>query len=193
MDNPSYTCNHQHRHNLPFGRRTPDARHAKMADPLFLAFAAVTIGAAILAIEARDLVYGAAALGIAFLGVAGLFFLLDAAYVGWFQIAVYIGAVVVLILFTVMLVGPKMGETPLGLKRVSLLAAILVSLLLGMTGALANATAFPGQDSCGSGCDLTLLSTSLLKNYGVQLEFMSLVMAAAVIGALAISKTDRGQ
>jgi len=153
----------------------------------------VTIGAAILAIEARDLVYGAAALGIAFLGVAGLFFLLDAAYVGWFQIAVYIGAVVVLILFTVMLVGPRMGEAPLGLKRVSLLAAILVSLLLGMTGALANATAFPGKDSCGSGCDLYLLSTSLLKNYGVQLEFMSLVMAAAVIGALALSKTDRGQ
>ena len=164
-----------------------------MTDLLFLAFAAVTIGAAILAIEARDLVYGAAALGIAFLGVAGLFFLLDAAYVGWFQIAVYIGAVVVLILFTVMLVGPKMGETPLGLKRVSLLAAILVSLLLGMTGALANATAFPGQDSCGSGCDLYLLSTSLLKNYGVQLEFMSRVMAAAVIGALVLSKTDRGQ
>ena len=121
-----------------------------MTDLLFLAFAAATIGAAILAIEARDLVYGAAALGIAFLGVAGLFFLLDAAYVGWFQIAVYIGAVVVLILFTVMLVGPKKGETPLGLKRVSLLAAMLVSLLLGMTGALANATAFPGPDSCGS-------------------------------------------
>jgi len=38
-----------------------------MTDLLFLAFAAVTIGAAILAIEARDLVYGAAALGIAFL------------------------------------------------------------------------------------------------------------------------------
>ncbi|TMI14882.1 NADH-quinone oxidoreductase subunit J [Candidatus Bathyarchaeota archaeon] len=193
MDNPSHTRNHQHRHNLHSGRRTPNALNPKMTDLLFLAFAAVAIGAAILAIEARDLVYGAAALGIAFLGVAGLFFLLDAAYVGWFQIAVYIGAVVVLILFTVMLVGPKMGETPLGLKRVSLLAAILVSLLLGMTGALANATAFPGQDSCGSGCDLALFSTSLLKNYGVQLEFMSLVMAAAVIGALALSKTDRGQ
>src|SRR3989475_5823067 len=180
LDYSSFACDTQHRHNLPSGRRIPNVLNPKMTDLLFLAFAAVTIGAAILAIEARDLVYGAAALGIAFLGVAGLFFLLDAAYVGWFQIAVYIGAVVVLILFTVMLVGPKMGETPLGLKRVSLLAAILVSLLLGMTGALANATAFPGQDSCGSGCDLVLFSTSLLKNYGVQLEFMSLVMAAAV-------------
>ena len=105
---------------------------------MFLAFAAVTIGAAILAIEARDLVYGAAALGIAFLGVAGLFFLLDAAYVGWFQIAVYIGAVVVLILFTVMLVGPKKGETPLGLKRVSLLAAMLVSWCAGQRNSLSG-------------------------------------------------------
>src|SRR6266540_7547052 len=111
-----------------------------MTDLTFLALATVTVASSILALEARDLVYGAAALGIAFLGMAGLFFLLDASYVGAFQIAVYIGAVVVLILFTVMLVGPKKGETPLGLKRASLLAAMLVSLLLGMTGALANAT-----------------------------------------------------
>src|SRR5437870_12315369 len=82
MDNPSHTRNHQHRHNLHLGRRTPNALKPKMTDLLFLAFGAVTIGAAILAIEARDLVYGAAALGIAFLGVAGLFFLLVAAYVG---------------------------------------------------------------------------------------------------------------
>ena len=66
-----------------------------MTDLTFLALATVTIASAILALEARDLVYGAAALGITFLGMAGLFFLLDASYVGLFQIAVYIGAVVV--------------------------------------------------------------------------------------------------
>src|SRR2546428_12876091 len=109
MDNPSYTCNHQHRHNLPFGRRTPDALNPKMTDLLFLAFAAVTIGAALLAIEARDLVYGAAALGIAFLGVAGLFFLLEAPYVGRFEIEVYIRGVRVLVLFPVILGWPQNG------------------------------------------------------------------------------------
>jgi len=50
-----------------------------MTDLAFLALAMITIASAILALEARDLVYGAAALGIAFLGIAGLFFLLDAA------------------------------------------------------------------------------------------------------------------
>ena len=164
-----------------------------MTDLAFLALAAVTIASALLALEARDLVYGAAALGITFLGMAGLFFLLDAAYVGAFQIAVYIGAVVVLILFTVMLVGPQMGEPSMELKRLSLMAAILVSLLLGTAGALSSAAAFPGPDNCGSGCDLVGLSTTLIDKYGVQLEFLSLVLASAVIGALTLARTDRKQ
>src|SRR6058998_1859274 len=108
-----------------------------MTDMAFLVVAAITVVGAIMAIEARDLVYGAAALGISFLGIAGLFILLDASYVAAFQIAVYIGAVVVLILFTVMLVGPAKGEAPMELKRVSLLAAVLVATLIGMGGALA--------------------------------------------------------
>ena len=163
-----------------------------MTDLVFLSLAVVTIASSILALEARDLVYGAAALGIAFLGIAGLFFYLDAAYTATFQIAVYIGAVVVLILFTIMLVGPQLGEPPMELKRLSLLAALLVSLLLGTAGAVSNASAFPGPDNCGTGCDLVALSNTLINQYGVQLEFLSLVLAAAVIGALTLAKTDKG-
>lgn len=162
-----------------------------MTDLTFLTLATVTIASSILALEARDLVYGAAALGIAFLSISGLFFLLDASYIGVFQIAVYIGAVVVLILFTIMLVGPQLGEPPMELKRLSLLAAILVSLLLGTAGAVTSATGFPGPDNCGSGCDLIGLSNTLINQYGVPLEFLSLVLAAAVIGALTLAKTDR--
>jgi NADH:ubiquinone oxidoreductase subunit 6 (subunit J) len=162
-----------------------------MTDLTFLALATITVASSILALEARDLVYGAAALGIAFLGISGLFFLLDASYIGVFQIAVYIGAVVVLILFTIMLVGPQLGEPPMELKRLSLLAAILVSLLLGTAGAVTSATGFPGPDSCGSGCDLFGLSNTLINQYGVPLEFLSLVLAAAVIGALTLAETDR--
>jgi NADH:ubiquinone oxidoreductase subunit 6 (subunit J) len=99
--------------------------------------------------------------------------------------------VVVLILFTVMLVGPQLGEPPLELKRLSLLTALLVSLLLGTAGSLTSAAAFPGPDNCGSGCDLTRLSTTLINQYGVPLEFLSLVLAAAVIGALTLAKADR--
>ena len=147
--------------------------------------------AALLSIEARDLVYGAASLGVTFLGIAGLFILLDASYVAAFQIAVYIGAVIVLILFTVMLVGPAKGEGPMEFKRTSLFAAVLVSLMLGMAAALVNASAFPSSESCGRGCDLQVLSQTLLVDYGVQLELLSLVLAAAVIGALTLAKAEK--
>lgn len=163
-----------------------------MTDLAFLAFAAITVVAAILSLEARDLVYGAVSLGVSFLGVAGLFILLDASYVAAFQIAVYIGAVVVLILFTVMLVGPVKGEGPMEFKKASLFGAVLISLMLGMAGTLATTTAaFPGREVCGSGCDLQILSTTLLVDYGIQLELLALVLAAAVIGALTLAKAEK--
>src|SRR5438093_4989378 len=75
-----------------------------MADPIFIAVAVLTVGTAIFALEARELIYGAVSLAISMLGVAGFFLLLDAPFVAMFQIAVYVGAVAVLVIFAVMLV-----------------------------------------------------------------------------------------
>lgn len=164
-----------------------------MADIAFYGFAAVTVLGAIMALEARDLVYGAVSLGVSFLGVASLFFLLDAAYIGVFQIAVYIGAVVILILFTVMLVGPAKGEGAVEWRRAALFVGILVAMMLGIAGALASPTAYPSDQACQLECDIAGFSQSLLVNYGVQLSILSLVFAAAVIGALTLAKSDKGR
>ena len=75
-----------------------------MADPVFIGVAVLTVGTAIVALETRELIYGAIALAISMLGIAGFFLLLDAPFVAMFQIAVYVGAVAVLIIFAVMLV-----------------------------------------------------------------------------------------
>ncbi len=64
-----------------------------MADPIFIAVAVLTVGTAIIALEARELIYGAISLAISMLGIAGFFLLLDAPFVAMFQIAVYVGAV----------------------------------------------------------------------------------------------------
>ncbi len=162
-----------------------------MPDIAFYAIAAVTVIAAVMALEARDLVYGAVSLGVSFLGVASLFFLLDAVYIGTFQIAVYIGAIVILILFTVMLVGPAKGEGPTELRRSALFLAILVAMMLGVGGALASPAAFSSTQDCQLECNLVEFSKSLLLTYQVQLAVLSLVFAAAVIGALTLAKTDR--
>src|SRR5678809_608987 len=75
-----------------------------MADPLFIGVSVMTIGSAIVALESRELVYGAIALAISMLGIAGFFLILDSPFVAMFQITVYVGAVAVLVIFTVMLV-----------------------------------------------------------------------------------------
>src|ERR671938_1977212 len=75
-----------------------------MADPVFIGIAALTIGSAIISLESRELIYGAIALAISMLGIAGFFILLDSPFVAMFQITVYVGAVAVLVIFTVMLV-----------------------------------------------------------------------------------------
>ena len=81
-------------------------------DVPFIILATVTVVAAIMALQAKELIYGAISLAISFIGVAGFFVFLDAPYLAMLQIAVYVGAVVVLILFTIMLVRREVvGET----------------------------------------------------------------------------------
>ena len=75
-----------------------------MADALFLGIAVLTIGGAIAALELRSLIYGSIALMGMLGGIAGFFIMLDSPFVAMFQIAVYVGSIAVLILFTVMLV-----------------------------------------------------------------------------------------
>src|SRR6058998_1614646 len=107
-----------------------------MADPIFIAVAVLTVGAAIIALEARELIYGAVALAISMLGIAGFFLLLDAPFVAMFQIAVYVGAVAVLIIFTVMLVRTQDLFTIKDDKGRKVGGIILMLLIMGGIGAI---------------------------------------------------------
>src|SRR5919107_2847847 len=75
-----------------------------MVDVAFIGLSVLTVGSAIFALESREIIYGAIALAISMLGIAGFFILLDSPFVAMFQITVYVGAVAVLVIFTVMLV-----------------------------------------------------------------------------------------
>ncbi len=92
-----------------------------MADAVFLALTVITIGSAIAALEMRSLIYGSIALMGTLGGIAGFFFILDAPFVALFQLAVYVGSIAVLILFTVMLVKRELIFKKLRIEKESLL------------------------------------------------------------------------
>jgi len=163
-----------------------------MVDLVFISMMVVTIGGAIIALEADEIVYGAIALAGSLFGVAALFFLLNAPYVATFQITVYVGAVAVLILFTVMLVRQEKWAMEVSPKSITRIAGALTGFAL--VGSLGWAIA---EFSLGSSTSLQN-STGFLQigqlisgAYAPILEVLALVLAASVVGALTLSRVDR--
>ncbi len=74
-----------------------------MIDIAFVVISIVTILSSIMVVQAKKLVHSAIYLAGALIGTAGLFILLKAEFIAWIQVLVYVGAVVTLILFTIML------------------------------------------------------------------------------------------
>lgn len=72
-------------------------------DIVFIVISILTILSTIMVVRSRKLVHSALYLAGTFIGTAGLFMLLEAEFLAWVQVLVYVGAVVTLILFTIML------------------------------------------------------------------------------------------
>ena len=72
-------------------------------DFVFLIISVITIISSIMVVQSRKLVHSAVYLAGALIGTAALFILLKAEFIAWVQVLVYVGAVITLILFTIML------------------------------------------------------------------------------------------
>lgn len=161
-----------------------------MADAAFLALSVLTVGSAIAALELRSLIYGSIALMGTLGGVAGFFLLLDSPFVAMFQIAVYVGSIAVLILFTVMLVrrelifkkieDPRRKFAGIGLMLVSMVA--LGAVILG-SGIQEITTDEPPVDFREIGEDFVIY-------YWPALVLMALILSASVTGALVLARRE---
>ena len=161
-----------------------------MADAAFLALAVITIGSAIAALEMRSLIYGSIALMGTLGGIAGFFFLLDAPFVALFQIAVYVGSIAVLILFTVMLVKRELIFKKIEDKRrkfagIGLMLVVMMALgaVFLDSGIKAIATDEPATDFKDIGVDFVTY-------YWPALILMGLLLAGSVTGALVLAKRE---
>lgn len=160
-----------------------------MTDPTFVAVSVVTIGAAIIALEFRELIYGAMALAISLLGIAMFFVMLDATFVAMFQVAVYVGAVVVLIIFTIMLVRREAWlYTKEGPRKV---LGILLGLgIMFFIGALYMSSTLSSWEVSENDVTLEVLSEQMLTYYSPALIVLGLILAGAVVGALVLAKME---
>ena len=167
-----------------------DGEELTMIDFAFYALAFVTIVSSIIALEAKEVIYGAVALAISFLGIAGFFVLLDAPFLAMFQILVYVGAIAVLILFTVMLVRRYSWlQSKEGMNRTAaVLGALILALALGYIALQSGLSNWFAVDQV----EFTFNSLgSEIARFWPALEVLALVLAVSILGAITLAKIDK--
>jgi NADH-quinone oxidoreductase subunit J len=160
-------------------------------DIVFIALAGITLLAALGVVLARNIVHAAMLLVLTFLGVAGIYFQLNAGFVGLVQIMVYAGAISVLIIFAIMLVmDVAPDQTNLFNQNTpTIMAGGYVSLLLaaGLAGAVWF-TKWPLSPVQVGDQGVEILAGLLLGPYVVSFEVAAVLLLIAVFGAIYLAK-----
>ena len=163
----------------------------------FALFAALTIGGGVMCIWERSVVRSAFALMATFSGIAGLFVLLESDFLAMAQLLIYVGGILVLILFGVMLTPPDLGErslTRIGMGTLLVGAGVAwVSARVAATANWAVASA-PGEPTDGDAFDnAKRIGVGFLdaNGYVVAFELAAVLLTVALVAAVYIARRKR--
>ena len=162
---------------------------------LFYSFAAMVLGGGVLTITRRSAVHSAIALVVSLLGVAGLYLLQQAEFLFAVQIVLYVGGIMVLFLFVIMLVNLDQAAKQRQFNRqwlVALLAALVVGVQIGYflyRGRAAFRIAEVGATVPGPAVGNTeALADTLFSQYLLPFELASVLLLVAVVGSVIMAK-----
>jgi NADH-quinone oxidoreductase subunit J/NAD(P)H-quinone oxidoreductase subunit 6 len=161
------------------------------ADVLMLALGAVAIGAAVAVVSTRHIVRAGLWLVVTLGAVAGLYLVLTAELVAWAQVLIYVGAVVVLLLFAVMLTRAPIGASD-DLDRSRWPGLIIGGGVgLGLGGLLVDAYRWSTVVlPTAGGADV--MGTAIFRGWVLPFEVLSVLLLSALVGAIVISRPDVG-
>ena len=164
---------------------------------LFLILALVAIATALGMLLSRNAVYSALFLVLNFAVVAVFYLLLGAPFIAMAQITVYAGAIMVLFLFVIMLLGAEElapGKAlPWQKPLAGVLAAVLVieaTYLLLVRGVPSGLVTHPAE-TVNSMDNLRLMATSLFGEYLLPFEITSVLLLVAMVGAIVLTKPEK--
>jgi NADH-quinone oxidoreductase subunit J len=164
----------------------------QLYDAVFYLFAFITIVSAVIVVFSRNIMYAAFALLFTFFGVAGLYVLLAADFLAITQILIYVGGILVLMLFGVMLtsnvvsVDIKTGtfHTIPAMFIVAVVAGSFAGLFYSIWSDVGTPTTTPDTTT-------PTLGQMLMTSYVLPFEVASVVLLVALIGAAFIARRER--
>lgn len=160
---------------------------------IFYAFAASTLAAAIGVVVARNPIYAALFLVLAFVSAAGLWLLLHAEFLAIVLVLVYVGAVMVLFLFVLMMLDVNFDALREGFWRYFPLALVVVGLFIWELVRVFTTADFDDLPAAaGNDVDNTRqLGQVLYTHYVYPFELAAVVLLVAIIAAVALTLRRR--
>lgn len=161
-----------------------------MAWFIFILLAVLTIGGGLGVVVTRNVVHAALALLVSLIAVAGVYLVLFAEFLALVQVLIYGGAIIIVLVFAIMLTRsadyPRITD-----NKQWPLAAIAA---LAFLGVLVPAFAINSvQGTQAQNASFTGIGESLFTTWAVPFEIASLVLLVALIGAIIIARSDRGE
>jgi len=156
---------------------------------IFIVLALVAVAAGVGVIAQRSAVKSALFLLVNFCCLAGLYLLLNAEFLAVVQVIIYAGAVVVLFLFVVMLLGMERAEEGSDPLRYQWIAGGLLGVLLLAGIVLALISSAPGAVAAPIANNVRALGAALLTDFVVPFEMTAVVLLVAIVGAVVLAKS----
>lgn len=160
------------------------------AEIVFLLVGIATLGAAVVTVTTRQLVHAALWLVAALGGIAVEYLLLTAEFIAWVQVLIYVGSVVVLLLFGLMLTRAPIGRSPdadSGNRWVALAVAVAAAATLVTLVVDAFRSTWIDLDSAVQG-STRVTGEALFRHWVLPFEALSVLLLAALVGAIVLSR-----
>ena len=161
-----------------------------MSDIAFWVIVGITIGSAFMVVKSKSLLYSAYALLFTFIGVTGLYIFLWADFLAIVQVVVYVGGILVLIIFGIMLTNKI---TSVNISHTSMqksVGAVVVIGFIGLLGYMILNTPWLVLSNAEPSDTTSAIGRLLLMDYLLPFEAVSLLLLGALIGATTLSRKD---
>ena len=173
----------------------PGFADVTVQEVVFLLLGVIAVASAVAVVTTRNVVHAALYLVVTLSAAAGTYLMLTAEFVAWVQVLIYVGAVIVLILFGIMLTKAPIGgqndvdsENRIPAAVVSLAtAATLVTLVVQ-----AFKDAYVDLAASKTGAGGAEIGTALFSHYVLPFEIVSILLLAALIGSIVLSRREVG-
>lgn len=170
---------------------------ALMEGIVFYLFAALAVLAALGVVIARSPIRSALSLAFVFLALAAMYILLNAPFLAVAQIMIYAGAVLILFLFVIMVLNPRLDMIG-GRGNAQTVTAIVFTMALGLlmiatfaTGQLAPATGQFTPEFVAATGHVQVIGTLLYSEFLLPFEIASMLLLVAIVGAMTLARRER--